>query len=166
MSLFCSLYLTICSWMTMIFFSEMYKKLLQGFPGGSVVKNLPANREDADLITGSRRSPGGGNGNPPCFLAWKIPWTEEPCQATVYEVSKSQHNQSDWICTHSNYCIEHLLYAQHNARHLPYVMSLTLKCRFHGNTSVLPTHCPVIWTGLQCLDQHGRPNFENNSNTT
>ena len=32
-----------------------------GFPGGSVVKNPPA--EDADLIPGSGRSPGEGNGN-------------------------------------------------------------------------------------------------------
>ena len=38
-----------------------------GFPGGSVVKNLPANSGDAreaDLIPGSGRSPGGENGNP------------------------------------------------------------------------------------------------------
>ena len=38
-----------------------------GFPGGAVVKNLPANAGDArdvGLIPGSRRSPGGGNGNP------------------------------------------------------------------------------------------------------
>ena len=34
------------------------------FPGGSVVKNMPANPGDADLIPGSGRSPGGGNGNP------------------------------------------------------------------------------------------------------
>ena len=34
------------------------------FPGGSVVKNPPANAEDWDLITGLRRSPGEGNGNP------------------------------------------------------------------------------------------------------
>ena len=38
--------------------------LIMGFPGGSVVKNLPANTGDADLIPGSRRSPGEGNGNP------------------------------------------------------------------------------------------------------
>ena len=25
----------------------------------------------------SRRSPGGGNGNPPNILDWRIPWTEE-----------------------------------------------------------------------------------------
>ena len=33
-------------------------------PGGTVVKNLPANAGDADLIPGSVRSPGEGNGNP------------------------------------------------------------------------------------------------------
>ena len=38
-----------------------------GFPGGSVVKNLPAMEEDSGnsgFISGSGRSPGGGNGNP------------------------------------------------------------------------------------------------------
>ena len=36
-----------------------------GFLGGSVVKNLPARATgDAGLISGSGRSPGGGNGNP------------------------------------------------------------------------------------------------------
>ena len=35
-----------------------------GIPGGSVVKNLPANAGDAGLIPESGRSPGGGNGNP------------------------------------------------------------------------------------------------------
>ena len=38
-----------------------------GFPGGAVVKNLPANAgdpRDLDSIPGSGRSPGGGNGNP------------------------------------------------------------------------------------------------------
>ena len=39
----------------------------KGFPGGSLVKNLPANAGDArdkSSIPGSRRSPGIGNGNP------------------------------------------------------------------------------------------------------
>ena len=34
-----------------------------GFPGGSVVKNLPANAGDSDSIPASGRSPGEGNGN-------------------------------------------------------------------------------------------------------
>ena len=35
-----------------------------GFPGGSAVKNPPANAGDVDLIPGLGRSPGGGHGNP------------------------------------------------------------------------------------------------------
>ena len=35
-----------------------------GFPGGSMVKNPPANGGDEGLIPGSGRSPGEGNGNP------------------------------------------------------------------------------------------------------
>ena len=35
-----------------------------GFPGGSVVKNPPANAGDIGSIPGPGRSPGGGNGNP------------------------------------------------------------------------------------------------------
>ena len=41
-------------------------KIISGFPGGAVVKNPPANAEDAghsDWIPGSGSSPGGGNGN-------------------------------------------------------------------------------------------------------
>ena len=36
----------------------------EGFPGGSAVKNPPANTGDVSLIPGSGRSPGEGNGNP------------------------------------------------------------------------------------------------------
>ena len=38
----------------------------EGFPGGSVVKNLPSNVtdvRDAGSVPGSGRSPGGGHGN-------------------------------------------------------------------------------------------------------
>ena len=40
---------------------------MKGFPGGSVVKNLPAKAGDAGnaaSLFGSGRFPGGGNGNP------------------------------------------------------------------------------------------------------
>ena len=44
--------------------------MYMGFPGGSVVKNPPANAGDTGLILGLGRSPGSGNGNPlqyPCL---------------------------------------------------------------------------------------------------
>ena len=36
---------------------------VKGFPGGSVVKNLPANAGDVGSIPGSGRSSGGENSN-------------------------------------------------------------------------------------------------------
>ena len=44
-----------------------------GFPGGSVVKNLPANAGDMGSVPESGRFPGEGNGNPlqPVFLPGK-----------------------------------------------------------------------------------------------
>ena len=46
--------------------------LLQGFPGGSVVKNSPANSGNQVQSLGFGRSPGGGNSNPVSIFAWEI----------------------------------------------------------------------------------------------
>ena len=40
------------------------KDITKGFPGGSVVKNVPAKAGDMGSIPGLGRSPGGGHGNP------------------------------------------------------------------------------------------------------
>ena len=45
-----------------------------GFPGGSVVKNMPVNAGDS--IPGLGRHPGEGNDNPLQYFACEIPWTE------------------------------------------------------------------------------------------
>ena len=42
----------------------MYLNVCQGFPGGSNVKASACNARDLGSITGLRRSPGEGNGNP------------------------------------------------------------------------------------------------------
>ena len=43
-----------------------------GFPGGSDSKESACNAGDLDLIPGSRRSPGEGNGNPLQYSCLKI----------------------------------------------------------------------------------------------
>ena len=60
-----------------------------GFPGGSVVENLPANAEDMGLIPGSRRSPGRGNGNPLQYSCLENFMYRGAWQATVHGVAKS-----------------------------------------------------------------------------
>ena len=61
----------------------------RGFPGGSVVKNPPANAGDLGSIPGSRRSPGGGNGNPLQYSRLDIPMDRGAWRATVNRVEKS-----------------------------------------------------------------------------
>ena len=53
------------------------------FPGGSVVKNPPANVGDRSLISGSGRSPGEGNGDPLQYSCLENPMDRGAWQATV-----------------------------------------------------------------------------------
>ena len=72
-----------------------------GFPGGSVVKNLPANARDAGLIPWSGRPPGEGNGNSLQYSCLGNPWTEEPgglqslgSQRVRHKLTTKQQQQS------------------------------------------------------------------------
>ena len=63
-----------------------------GFPGGSVVKNPPANAgdaEDAGLIPGLGRSLREGNGNPLQYSCLGNPTDRGASQATVHGTQKS-----------------------------------------------------------------------------
>ena len=76
-----------------------------GFPGGSVVKSLPANAGDPGSIPGPRRSPGEGNGNPLQNSFLGNPVAREAWQATIQGVTKSwtqlsthTHTQAFIVC--------------------------------------------------------------------
>ena len=60
----------------------------KGFPGGSAVKNLPANVGDMVSIPGSGRSPGEGNGNPLQYSCLENPMGRGAWWATVHGVAK------------------------------------------------------------------------------
>ena len=60
-----------------------------GFPGGSVVKILPANEGDRGSIPESGRSLGGGNGNPLQYSCPKNPMDRGASWVTVHGVVKS-----------------------------------------------------------------------------
>ena len=57
-------------------------------PGGSVVKNLPANAGEIGSILGSGRSRGEGNGNPLQYSCLRNPVVRGAWQATVHGVAK------------------------------------------------------------------------------
>ena len=59
------------------------------FPGGTVVKNPPANAGDAGLIPGLRRCPGEGNGKPLQYSSLENPIVSRAWWATVPGVADS-----------------------------------------------------------------------------
>ena len=58
------------------------------FPGGFVVKHLPPNSGDVDLIPRLGRFPGEGNGNPLQYSCLGNPMDRENLWATVHGVTK------------------------------------------------------------------------------
>jgi len=60
-------------------------------PFKKVVKNLPVNARDVRDV-GSRRSPGGGHGNPPQYSCLIIPQTEEPGGLQSTALQRVEHN--------------------------------------------------------------------------
>ena len=74
--------------------------ILRSFPGGTVVKNLPASAEDArntGSIPGSVRSLGGGNGNPLQFSCLENSTDRGAWRAIVHGVTES--DTTEWLST-------------------------------------------------------------------
>ena len=63
-----------------------------GFPGGSVVKNVPTNAGDTGSIPDLGRSPGKGNGNPLQYSCLENPMNRGAWQAIVSGVTRVRHD--------------------------------------------------------------------------
>ena len=68
-----------------------------GFPGGSVVKNLPASAGHVGLIPGLESSPGGRNGSPLQYSCLDNPIDRGNWWGTVHGVARVRY---DWACPH------------------------------------------------------------------
>ena len=62
--------------------------LLQGFPGGAVVKESTCNAGDEGLIPKLGRSPGGGDGNLLQYFCLKNTMDKGVWQATVHRIAE------------------------------------------------------------------------------
>ena len=71
-----------------------------GLPGGTMVKNLPANAADTGYVGSFPGGGGAGEGDPlekgmathASILAWKIPRTEEPGGLQSMGLQRVRHN--------------------------------------------------------------------------
>ena len=64
--------------------------ILLGFPGGAVIKNLPAMQETQVHPLGREDPLEKGMVTHSSIIGQRITWTEKPGRATVHEVTKSQ----------------------------------------------------------------------------
>ena len=125
----------------------------QGFPGGTVVKNLPANGEDSNSTPGLGRSSGGGNDNPtPVFLPGKFHGLRNPVGYSPWGGKESDtaeqlstniiyfHVQLSQIC-HWDPLLSGVLY---NFRHVIIIWAFTEQNYFKY---LLMLHCfvPSRW---------------------
>ena len=76
-------------WLLLYVFNVYVHKYV-GFPGVSVVKNLPANARDVGSILGSGRSPRKVNGNPLQYSCLENPMDRGVWSATFHGVTKNQ----------------------------------------------------------------------------
>ena len=84
--------------------NERYTLLsLCSLPGGTMVKNLPANAVNTDFIPGSRRSPGEGNGNPLLYSCPENSMDRGAWWAIVHEVAKNLTQLSTHKHTRATY---------------------------------------------------------------
>ena len=129
------------------------------FPGGSVVKNPPANAGDMGYIPHSGRSPGEGNGNPfPVFLPGKS-MDRGAWWAAVHGVTKSQTRLSDFTFPFHFHALEKEM-ATHSsvlAWRVPGTGSL-VGCQLWGRTESDTTERLHFHFSLSCIGEgNGNP---------
>ena len=126
----------------------------QGFPGGTLVKNPPANAEDtrdAGSIPGSGSSPGEGNGYPLQHSCLGNPMGRGAWRATVYGVAKSRTRLTTKHSTaHREYSYLIMVLFKSRGSLCPVYTSKTLSF-----LTILPVQCKVgifSWNVLFCFN--------------
>ena len=124
-----------------------------GFPGGSVVRNLPASAGDAGSIPGSGRSPGEGNGNPLQYSCLGSPLDRGAWRAAVHGVAKSRTGLSHWALTHSYVHIsckagQMLSFKTHKNWHMENLFKNIFSCdRVNWSGERTCETCQGLWIG-------------------
>ena len=118
-----------------------------GFPGGSVVKNLPANAGDL----GGDDSLENESATHSSTLVWRIPWTEEPGVLQSLWLQRVRHNlatkqQQKFISFNAillrlaDQKVDHMAYLKKS--HFQTLFPLTSKYSRNANTFISKLHLP------------------------
>ena len=143
--------------------------MCEGFPDGSVVKNLPINAEDEGWIPGLGRSPGGRNGNPLQYSCLGNPIDRGAWRAATHGVTKrvrrdwvTNQNKAHHMYVHIHVCVHIYIYTYIYKRMCAHPFVHTCTCihpEFHFSLCDLSCHnfktqmkSPVwvLWLSFLC----------------
>ena len=105
----------------------------RGFPGGSLIKNLPANAGDMGLIPGLGRSPGEENGKPLQYSCLANPMDRGVWWATIHRITK-ELDTTEWLTFSS---------LQHVDREKPSIQRVNCKLYYSPRGTYTHTHTNV-----------------------
>ena len=129
--IYMEIYIYIYLYVSLSIYLSIYLSLYL-FPGGSVVKNLPANAGDVgdlDLIPGSESSPGRENGKPLQHSCLDNPMDRGAWQPMVSQKVRHNRVQVQCVCVHAHHeffihssmaghlCYFHILAANYCSEH-------------------------------------------------
>ena len=159
----------------------LYRWPYKGFLGDSVIKNLSAHAGDIGSVSGSGRTPEGGNGNPFQYSCLENPMDRGVWQATVHSVAKELDTTfSDWaqntafLCiAEKNYVINTLLgvswfspifwWGHKGKQRRPNNNTLVIKqsqgCLVPSRGGIDNILSYVLWAILQILKSGGEVNY-------
>ena len=102
-------------------------------------------------IPGSRRSPGGGHGNPLQYSCLENPMDRGAWQATIHRVARVGHSWNDLACTHSQVsaiCLRPRVFSKLTIINLAYFLLETFRL-FPSCFSILDYTQAIIYVSIQ-----------------
>ena len=130
-----------------------------GFPGGSVIKNLPINVR-VGPIPGLGRSLGGRNGGPLQYSCWKISLTKEPGRLySPWSWKESDTTEATkHVCMSRSYITDKKMRLKEAYKQMA---TVELESLFYSKTMLFPVFPASMlhpkWRVGDCLDTHPLP---------
>ena len=116
-----------------------------GFPGGSVVKNLPAMQETQVWSLGREDLLEKGMATHSSILAWRIPWTEKPGRLQSMWLYRVGHNWVINTLTFTALSSEHTF----SLKSYSYYWGETHTQPYSNRMVHIPSHVPWGWQNLE-----------------
>ena len=125
-------------YLTTDYFSCYTEGYAVSLPCGSDGKKSACNAGDLGLSPGLGRSPGEGMATHSRFLAWEIPWTEEPGSCSLWGCKDSDGTEQLMLSLCFSLICEPRMVYFHSTSFSPFELSLSCISPLYASYTILP----------------------------